>query len=59
LTKLNPLNIRLFHLLHLVNFDLKPLPQTPKKINVEHSDYFDVNQTAIPDAVLLTGNVRK
>jgi hypothetical protein len=26
---------------------------------MEHSDYFDVNQTAIPDAVLLTGNVRK
>jgi hypothetical protein len=24
---------------------------------MEHSDYFDVNQTAIPDAVL-TGNVR-
>ena len=32
--------------------------QAPKKINVEHSDYFDVNQIAIPDAVLLTGNVR-
>lgn len=32
--------------------------QAPKKINIEHSDYFDVNQIAIPDAVLLTGNVR-
>lgn len=32
--------------------------QTPKKINIEHSDYFDVNQIAIPDAILLTGNVR-
>ncbi len=32
--------------------------QAPKKINVEHSDYFDVNQTTTPDAVLLTGNVR-
>lgn len=32
--------------------------QAPKKINVEHSDYFDVNQIAIPDAILLTGNVR-
>lgn len=32
--------------------------QAPKKINVEHSDYFDVNQLTIPDAILLTGNVR-
>lgn len=32
--------------------------QAPKKINVEHSDYFDVNQTTTPDAVLLTGNVK-
>ena len=32
--------------------------QAPKKINVEHTDYFDVNQTTIPDAVLLTGNVK-
>jgi hypothetical protein len=30
--------------------------QAPKKINVEHSN-FDVNQVAIPDAIL-TGNVR-
>ncbi|WP_395051421.1 OstA-like protein [Flavobacterium sp.] len=34
------------------------LAQTPKKILVEHSDYFDVNQVEAPDAVLLTGNVR-
>ncbi|WP_367768624.1 OstA-like protein [Flavobacterium sp. WC2421] len=34
------------------------LAQAPKKIVVEHSDYFDVNQVEIPDAVLLTGNVR-
>lgn len=34
------------------------LAQAPKKIVVEHSDYFDVNQIEIPDAVLLTGNVR-
>ena len=32
--------------------------QTPKKILVEHSDYFDVNQIEAPDAALLTGNVR-
>ena len=34
------------------------LAQAPKKIVVEHSDYFDVNQVEIPDAVLLTGNVK-
>ena len=32
--------------------------QAPKKILVEHSDYFDVNQIEAPDAALLTGNVR-
>jgi lipopolysaccharide export system protein LptA len=36
----------------------KPAPQAPKKINVEHADFFDVNQNEIPDAALLTGNVR-
>jgi lipopolysaccharide export system protein LptA len=34
------------------------LAQTPKKILIEHSDYFDVNQIEAPDAALLTGNVR-
>jgi len=34
------------------------LAQTAKKIIIENSDYFDVNQVEIPDAVLLTGNVR-
>ena len=34
------------------------LAQAPKKIIVEHSDYFDVNQIEAPDAALLTGNVR-
>ena len=34
------------------------LAQVPKKILVEHSDYFDVNQLEAPDAALLTGNVR-
>lgn len=34
------------------------LAQIPKKILVEHSDYFDVNQLEAPDAALLTGNVR-
>ena len=34
------------------------LAQASKKIIVEHSDYFDINQVETPDAVLLTGNVR-
>lgn len=34
------------------------LAQTPKKIIVEHSDFADVNQAEMPDAFLLTGNVR-
>jgi len=36
----------------------KVLGQVPKKIIVEHSDFADVNQVEIPDAFLLTGNVR-
>lgn len=32
--------------------------QTPKKIIIEYSDFLDVNQTEIPDALLLQGNVR-
>ncbi len=32
--------------------------QQPKKIDVEYSDFADRNQTEIPDAALLTGNVR-
>jgi lipopolysaccharide assembly outer membrane protein LptD (OstA) len=34
------------------------LAQAPKKIIVEHSDFADVNQVEMPDAFLLTGNVR-
>ncbi|WP_410503915.1 OstA-like protein [Flavobacterium sp. XN-5] len=34
------------------------LGQAPKKIIVEHSDFADVNQAEMPDAFLLTGNVR-
>jgi len=36
----------------------KVMGQAPKKIMVEHSDFADVNQVEIPDAFLLTGNVR-
>lgn len=32
--------------------------QTPKKIIIEYSDFLDVNQVEIPDAILLQGNVR-
>ncbi|OXA82276.1 OstA-like protein [Flavobacterium frigidimaris] len=32
--------------------------QTPKKIIVENADYSDVNQELMPDALLLTGNVK-
>lgn len=34
------------------------LAQAPQKIIVEHSDFGDINQTEVPDALLLTGNVR-
>ena len=34
------------------------MAQAPKKINIEYSDFADVNQHEIPDAILLTGNVR-
>lgn len=34
------------------------LAQAPKKIIIEHSDFADVNQIDLPDAFLLTGNVR-
>lgn len=34
------------------------LAQAPKKILIEHSDFADVDQLKVPDALLLTGNVR-
>ncbi len=34
------------------------LAQAPNKIVIEYSDFADVNQTEIPDALLLSGNVR-
>ena len=34
------------------------LAQAPKKIVIENSDFADVNQVEIPDALLLIGNVR-
>ncbi|WP_432221665.1 OstA-like protein [Flavobacterium sp. TMP13] len=44
-------------LLLKLNFSFAQAP-APKKINIEHSDYADMNQTEIPDAFLLTGNVK-
>jgi lipopolysaccharide export system protein LptA len=41
-----------------VAFAQKPVSISPKQIVVEHSDFGDVNQTEIPDAFLLSGNVR-
>jgi lipopolysaccharide export system protein LptA len=34
------------------------LAQAPKKIIVENADYSEVNQALMPDAILLTGNVK-
>ncbi|WP_264563683.1 OstA-like protein [Flavobacterium sp. N3904] len=34
------------------------LAQAPKKIQIEQSDFADVDQLKVPDALLLTGNVR-
>ncbi|TRX35065.1 OstA-like protein [Flavobacterium restrictum] len=34
------------------------MAQAPKKIIIEHSDFADVNQAEIPDALLMQGNVR-
>jgi lipopolysaccharide export system protein LptA len=59
LTKIFPL--KPFH--YFISFFLFALSihslaaQTPKKIIIEHSDFADVNETEIPDAFLLTGNV--
>lgn len=41
----------------VVNFDTV-LAQKPKEIIIEHSDFADRNQIEIPDAALLSGNVR-
>lgn len=51
------IRLALFFVSFLV-FAPKVMGQTPKKIIVEHSDFADVNQVEIPDAFLLTGNVR-
>ncbi len=37
---------------------LNVIAQKSSKINIEYSDHADINQTEIPDALLLSGNVR-
>lgn len=51
--------IHFFILIALFLFGIPSVwAQAPKKIIIEYSDFADVNQTEIPDAFLLTGNVR-
>jgi len=42
----------------IISITSQLLAQAPKKIIIEHSDFFTVNQVEAPDAALLTGNVR-
>ena len=42
----------------LLGFTAKGWSQEAKKIVIEYADFADVNQTEIPDALLLSGNVR-
>lgn len=52
-------NLHFYVLIAVLFFGIDTvLAQTPKKIIIEYSDFADVNQTEIPDAFLLTGNVR-
>lgn len=44
--------------LFLISSAFRVCAQAPKKIIIEHSDYFDVNQAEAPDAALLTGSVK-
>ena len=61
LFKFQDLNRLLFLILVFLPFCLlaqRPKTQAASKIKVEHADNSDINQTEIPDAALLTGNVR-
>lgn len=60
MAKINTLNKYLFFInICIILSSLNTLlAQTPKKIIIEHSDFADINQLQIPDAALLTGNVR-
>ncbi|WP_125719642.1 OstA-like protein [Flavobacterium ustbae] len=43
---------------HLISAQAKKKTQTPKTIIVENADWSSVDQNAVPDAVLLSGNVK-
>jgi lipopolysaccharide export system protein LptA len=58
LAKIQPLKKLLFFLCLAMLPALGMRAQAPKKIQIEHADFFDRNETEIPGAVLLTGNVR-
>ena len=47
-----------FLLTFLLGFSAETWAQEAKKIVIEYADFADVNQTEIPDALLLTGHVR-
>lgn len=49
---------KLFLVLLILSGFQNAIAQQAKKIIVEYSDFLDVNQTEIPDAVLVYGNVR-
>ncbi|MEY2691719.1 MAG: LPS-assembly protein LptD [Bacteroidota bacterium] len=47
-----------FLLTFLLGYSAEAWAQEAKKIVIEYADFADVNQTEIPDALLLTGHVR-
>ncbi len=47
-----------FLLTFLLSYSAEAWAQEAKKIVIEYADFADVNQTEIPDALLLTGHVR-
>jgi lipopolysaccharide export system protein LptA len=47
-----------FLLTFLLGYSAEAWAQEAKKIIIEYADFADVNQTEIPDALLLTGHVR-
>jgi lipopolysaccharide export system protein LptA len=55
------MQLKKFHLLFLLltlTFTNVFSQEKPSTIVIEHSDFADINQNEIPDALLLTGNVR-
>lgn len=58
LPKLFSLKIRLFFVWMTMLFPTVFVAQNDAQIDVEYADHFDINQNEVPDAALLTGNVR-